>query len=213
MKKMMNKKTLAILVAGVALLALPLFASAEEKLVVQDAGANNVFSVDDQGGVGFNHPAPIYAADVVSKGNAPISQLHFSLDGTDSGGYLTSVLPNNFWISSGAVFDNTAGGWIQKDPDGRSVFFGSGTVGFRAFLQEGNTPGVPMTNVNVAMLMDYSGNMKVRGGLQMNNGTGVTQPACNSSNQGMLWMTKGSTDTVAICASKGGALGWYPLSF
>lgn len=200
-------------VGAVALLTLPLVAAAEDKLVVEDAGANKVFSVDDAGIVGVNNPAPNYAADIVSYGNASKSQLHFSLDGTDSGGYLTSVLPNNFWISSGAVYDQGAGGWIQKDPDGRSVFFGSGTVGFRAFLQEGNTAGAVMTNINVAMLMDYDGNMKVRGGLQMNNGTGVSQPACNSSSQGMMWMTKGSTDAVEICASKGGTLAWYPISF
>ena len=175
--------------------------------------ANKVFSVDDAGSTGFNHPAPIYAADVVSPGAAAKSQLHFSVDGGDSGGWLTSVLENNFWISSGGVFDQAAGGWIQKAADGNSVFFGSGGVGFRAFLQQGNTPGAVMTNVNVAMLMDYDGNMKVRGGLQMNNGTGVSQPACNSTSQGMMWMTKGSTDTVAICASKGGSLAWYPVSF
>ena len=213
MEKKMNKKTLAIMVAAAALLTFPLFAAAADKLVVEDGSANKVFSVDDTGGVGFNHPAPIYAADVVSKGNASKSQLHFSLDGADSGGYLTSVWPNNFWISSGAVYDQGAGGWIQKSSDGQSVFFGSGTVGFRAFLQEGNAQGQPLTNINVAMLMDYSGNMKVRGGLQMNNGTGVAKPACNAGNQGMLWMTKGATDTVQICASKSGSLAWYNLTF
>ena len=57
------------------------------------------------------------------------------------------------------------------------------------------------------------GKHPVGGGLQMNNGTGITKPACNSSNQGMLWMTKGSTDAVEICASKGAFLAWYPLSF
>jgi len=212
MKKMMNKKTLAIFIAGVALLALPLIASAEEKLVVQDAGANNVFSVDDQGGVGFNHPAPIYAADVVSKGNASKSQLHFSIDGSDSGGYLTSVLENNFWISSGAVYDQAAGGWMQKSADGQSVFFGSGAAGFRAYMNQGNTQGAVMTNISQVMLVDYSGNLTMSGGLQMNNGA-ASQPACSSTTRGMLWMTKGATDTVAICAQKGGSLAWYPVSF
>ncbi|MFC1845313.1 hypothetical protein ACFLZ5_11085 [Thermodesulfobacteriota bacterium] len=49
MKKMMNKKVLAMFVGAAALLALPLFAAAEDKLVVQDAGLNNVFTVDDTG--------------------------------------------------------------------------------------------------------------------------------------------------------------------
>ena len=211
----LTKKTLVILLSS--LLAIKLstgisFAQTD-KLVVEDGVGNKIFSVNDAGAVGINNNTPLYAADVVSSGSAMQSQLHFSVDGSDSGGWLTSVLENNFWISSGGVFDQAAGGWIQKASDGKSVFFGSGAVGFRAFLQQGNTPGQPMTNVNVAMLMDYDGNMKVRGGLQMNNGTGVSQPACNSTSQGMLWMTKGSTDTVAICASKGGSLAWYPVSF
>jgi len=50
---MMNKKTLAIFIAGAALLALPLIASAQatNKLVVQDSGQNDVFTVDDAGNV------------------------------------------------------------------------------------------------------------------------------------------------------------------
>lgn len=38
-----------MLVAAAALLTFPLFAAAEDKLVVEDAGANKVFSVDDTG--------------------------------------------------------------------------------------------------------------------------------------------------------------------
>ena len=51
MKKMMNKKTLAIFIAGAALLALPLIASAQatNKLVVQDSGQNDVFAVQSSG--------------------------------------------------------------------------------------------------------------------------------------------------------------------
>jgi len=76
MKKMMNKKTLAILVAGVALLALPLFASAEDKLVVQDAGQNDVFTVDDTGTVsankmGIGTATPANTLSVVSELSVP----------------------------------------------------------------------------------------------------------------------------------------------
>jgi len=54
MKKMMNKKVLAMLVGAAALLALPLFAAAADKLIVQDAGLNNVFTVEDTGKVVIN---------------------------------------------------------------------------------------------------------------------------------------------------------------
>ncbi|HKI46862.1 MAG TPA: hypothetical protein VKA08_16145 [Balneolales bacterium] len=209
----MNKAAVIMLTG---LLAIPLTAglsAAENKLIVQDPSANDVFVVDDSGNTGFNLSIPNYAADVANNGGAAKAELHFSKDGADNGGYLTSVSENNFWISSGGVYDQAAGGWIQKSSDGQSVFFGSGGVGFRAFLQEGNTQGQPMSNVNVAMLMDYNGNMKVRGGLQMNMGTGVAQPGCDASSQGMMWMTKAATDIVEICASKGGSLAWYPVSF
>ena len=50
MKKMMNKKTLVMLVAAAALISLPLFASAaNDKLVVQDSQQNDVFKIGDDG--------------------------------------------------------------------------------------------------------------------------------------------------------------------
>ena len=54
MEKMMNKKTLAIVAAAAALLTFPLFAAAEDKLVVQDASQNNVFAVGDNGSLSIN---------------------------------------------------------------------------------------------------------------------------------------------------------------
>ena len=201
-----------------SLLAISLTAglsAAQQKLVVQNPSANDVFVVDDGGNTGFNLSTPNYAADVVSPGQASKSQLHFSLDGADNGGYIISVNPNNFFISSGTAYDGAAGGWVQKSDDGKSIFFGSGSAGFRAFVQEGNTPGQVLTTINKAMTIDFNGNLAMTGGLQMNYDTAgvTTKPACNSITQGMLWMTKGSTDTVQICASKNGILNWYNFSF
>ena len=79
-------------------------------------------------------------------------------------------------------------------------------------MNQGNTQGAVMTNVSQVMLVDYSGTLTMSGGIQMNNGA-ATQPACSATTRGMLWMTKGTTDTVAICAQKGGSLAWYPVSF
>ena len=48
MKKMMNKKTLIMLVTAAALISIPLLASAADKLIVQDStGTNDVFKVED----------------------------------------------------------------------------------------------------------------------------------------------------------------------
>jgi len=211
-RKFAGKKTV-LLSAGI--LALSLAASTSfagtPKLQVQDAsGTNTVFSVDDTGQMGINVPTPNYAADVANNGGISQSELHFAKDGSDSGGWLTSVLENNFFISSGAAVVN--GQWIQKASSGKSVFFGSGDAGFRAYLNQGNTVGQQLTNINQVMLVDYSGNLTMNGGIQMNNGT-ATQPACSATTEGMLWMTKGTTDTVSICAKKSGTLGWYSLSF
>jgi hypothetical protein len=71
-----------------------------------------------------------------------------------------------------------------------------------------------MTNVNEVMKIDYSGNLKMDAGIQMNgNPTAVPQPACAAATKGMLWMTKGATDVLEICAQKASVYGWYPLSF
>ena len=66
----LTRKTMVILLGS--LLAVSLSAAASfaqtDKLVVEDGGGNKVFSVNDAGNTGFNHPAPIYAADVVTNG-------------------------------------------------------------------------------------------------------------------------------------------------
>jgi hypothetical protein len=85
------------------------------------------------------------------------SQLHFSNNvGGDTGGYLTSVLDNNFFMSSGARYDGTAGGWTQRSSDQQSVIQGSGSLGYRIFTSSGhavNTTFTPTTR----LLIDYNG--------------------------------------------------------
>jgi hypothetical protein len=84
------------------------------------------------------------------------SQLHFSLDNGDYGGFLTSVLQNNFFMSSGARWDNNAGGWIQRSSDQQSVIQGSGSLGYRIFTSSGhavNTSFTPTTR----LLIDFNG--------------------------------------------------------
>ena len=88
---------LSLSLAFAMALMVPVSANCADRLIIEDAGLNTVFSVDEFGIVGFNNPTPLYAADVVSPGAAPKSQLHFSLDGSDNGGYLISVNENNFF--------------------------------------------------------------------------------------------------------------------
>jgi hypothetical protein len=70
----------------------------------------------------------------------PKSQLNFSLTSNDTGGYLTSVLENNFFMSSGARFDGALAApnqWVQRSSDGSSVIQGSGGQGYRIFTSSG----------------------------------------------------------------------------
>jgi hypothetical protein len=83
--------------------------------------------------------------------------MHFSLDNGDYGGFLTSVLPNNFFVSSGARFDSTAGGWIQRSADGNAMIAGSGAVGYRIFSHTGGVVGSSFTLGTPLLFIDYSG--------------------------------------------------------
>jgi hypothetical protein len=73
------------------------------------------------------------------------SQMNFSLTSTDTGGFLTSVLDNNFFMSSGARYDGTLAApnqWVQRSPDGNSVIQGSGGLGYRIFTSSGHAQNV-----------------------------------------------------------------------
>jgi hypothetical protein len=84
------------------------------------------------------------------------SQLNFSLSSTDTGGFLTSVLDNNFFMSSGARYDGTAGGWIQRSSDQQAVIQGSGSLGYRIFTSSGHAAGTSFTPTT-RLLIDYNG--------------------------------------------------------
>jgi hypothetical protein len=87
--------------------------------------------------------------------------MHFSLDNGDYGGFLTSVLPNNFFVSSGARYDAAAGGWMQRSADGNAVMAGSGGVGYRIFTHTGGTVGNTFTNLYLRLQIDYSGQLGI----------------------------------------------------
>jgi trimeric autotransporter adhesin len=100
---------------------------------------------------------PSYGVDV-SAGGISKSQLHFSLDGTDTGGWITAVGENNFWLSSGAVWDQVADGWVQKSSDEKAVMVGSGAAGYRVNTRSGCPVGT-VCAPTTRMTIDYNGNV------------------------------------------------------
>jgi hypothetical protein len=137
-----------------------------EKLYVENSDAatpliygefdNRILSLDGKVGVNVY---PLYRFDVSSDGEAK-SSMHFSMAGADVGGWITSVSENNFFLSSGAMYDSAEGGWIQKSSDGKSVYAGSGGSGYAIYVQDGGTVGEQVTN-RLRFRIDYNGNVGI----------------------------------------------------
>ena len=111
MKKMINKKALAICVAAAAFFVLPLSASAADKLVVKDSNFTEVFKVDDAGtisgaqlGMGTTTPrAPFHLNSPSALGVLPnVGSVFYP--STTTGLFSTQDNSMNFSI---AVADNT----------------------------------------------------------------------------------------------------------
>ena len=115
---------------------------------------NRILLLNGSLGIGIS---PAYGVDV-SGGGTSKSQLHFSLDGTDTGGWITAVGPNNFWLSSGAVWDQVAGGWVQKSSDEKAIMAGSGSAGYRVLTRSGCAVGTACATTT-RMTIDYNGNV------------------------------------------------------
>jgi hypothetical protein len=103
-----------------------------------------------------NHILKINGMTEVHYNGQNKSQLNFSVSSTDTGGFLTSVLDNNFFMSSGARYDGTAGGWTQRSSDQQSVIQGSGSLGYRVFTSAGHAVGTTFTPTT-RLLIDYNG--------------------------------------------------------
>jgi hypothetical protein len=156
------KKLLVVLVAVVALTGLMAgqgFGVVTDKLkVMNSAGTTTKFVVRDDGTAGMNDAtARGYVLDMAAVNPASMSsQAHFSVDGTDAGGYITSLSANNFFLSSGASVVN--GAWVQKSSDGAAVLAGSGGMGYRILMSTGVAPGGTPALVT-RMHIDYNGNV------------------------------------------------------
>jgi hypothetical protein len=99
-----------------------------------------VMTIASTGNVGIGTAVPGYAADISNASGT--SQLHFSGLAADSGGYLTSVQANNFFLSAGAAFTGGSG-WIAKSTG--AVLIGGGASGtnglFNIYTNAGLTSG------------------------------------------------------------------------
>ncbi len=150
-------------------IAVPLTAYGADRLMVKDGNGNTKFVVTDAGMVGVGVAAPSYKGDFSAEAavtgpgtyGPATSQLHFSPAGGDTGGWLTSVADNNFFVSSGAMWNGS--GWMQKSPDGKAVMAGSGGSGYRVMTRQGcavNAVCIPVTR----MTIDYAGKLTLGGG-------------------------------------------------
>jgi len=165
------KRLLVVLMAVMAITGLMVLpALGADKLIVKDGASATRFVVNTNdstniGSLGLNVAVPTYNFDL-SAGNVSKSSMHFSLNGTDDGGFITSVLPNNFFVSSGAAWDSVAGGWIAKSTS--AIIAGSGAAGYRVLTASGCTPGALCTPAT-RLTLDYNGNLTIAGSLNQNS--------------------------------------------
>ena len=138
-----------------------------------------------------NHLLEINGEVGIAANGAAKSQLHFSLDGSDVGGWLTSVTDNNFFVSSGAAYDALLGGWVQKSADTKAVMAGSGGLGYRVFTHTGGTVGNSFAPT-VRLHIDYSGNVGINtaavAGVPISTATGALLTA------GGAWLNSSSRE-------------------
>jgi hypothetical protein len=78
--------------------------------------------------------------------------------GAHTGGWLTAVVQNNFFVSSGAYWDSGAGGRVHRLADGLALIAGSENPGYRIFTRSSFAVAV-VCPVTAIMWMDYDGNV------------------------------------------------------
>jgi hypothetical protein len=226
-KRQVSKKL--VLAAAVGLVALvPMSAMAANKLIVNGTdGVTPKFVVTDTGyvGVGTSTPAvPVHAvgysvvtSQIRSQNIHPTAPTPGTPVTGEGGGFV-------------GYFDYPNGGLpVQGDRLGYFLFGSNGNnqAGFNVYAAgDWSSTSMPTefvfttTPVGSAgylarinrMKITNDGNVEVYGGVRLTNT--LTQPSCDSSHQGTLWFTQGTSgakDTLQVCASDGTSLAWRTL--
>ncbi|MCK7470013.1 MAG: tail fiber domain-containing protein [Desulfomicrobium escambiense] len=157
-----------ILMIGICMAA-PLTVYGADRLMVKDGNGNTKFVVTDAGMVGVGLAAARIQGRLLRRGGHHRTRhvwtrhvtAPFLPAGGDTGGWLTSASDNNFFVSSGAMWNGA--GWMQKSPDGKAVIAGSGGSGYRVITRQGCAVGAICTPTT-RLTIDYTGKLTLGGG-------------------------------------------------
>jgi hypothetical protein len=148
----------------------------------------------------------------------PKSQLNFSQWSTDTGGYLTSVQDNNFFVSSGARFDGTLTApnqWVQRSSDDKSVIQGSGGLGYRVFLDSSHAVNQAF-NPTVRLWINYNGEFGINtapvAGREITTGSGAYLAAGTWTNASSRAL-KERIEDLSLDAAKQALAALQPVTF
>lgn len=189
MKKQSLIVTLSVVVLALLLMGSSVFGA--DKLVVKNStGTNTVFDVTDAGFVSVGLASPLYNYDLSSQGVSK-SSMHFSLNGTDAGGWITTVGDTNFFFSAGIVYDASLGGWIQKSSSGVGVVIGGDTPGLTIYTTNGTSVGgVAPVGAGARLRITPNGNV----GIGTKTPTHLIELSGGAYSDGAVWTNASSRE-------------------
>ena len=115
------------------------YASGKDLILIVGDAVSGATILGANGYVGFGVDAPLYNLDV--RATTTASQIHFSSDDVDSGGYLSSVASNNAILSGGGSYNGS--NWFAKDTTASLISFVNG--GTKIYGDAGLTAGNTFT--------------------------------------------------------------------
>ncbi|MCX5692086.1 MAG: hypothetical protein NTX47_00130 [Candidatus Omnitrophica bacterium] len=154
---------------------------------------------DSSGNVGIGTTAPFRLLDL--NNTTGISQAHITKNGTDDGGYITSIGASNFFLSGGTAYDASGTNWTAKNASASILGANEGAVKF--YTDTGLTPGVSYAP-SLRMTIDNAGNV----------GIGTTAPgrqleiySASNANMRIYSNTAGSTGAGIFFRNNGSTAG------
>ena len=119
----------------------------------QSLGTNNLTNV---GALGIGS-TPSYPLDIRS--GAISSQMHFAASDVDSGGYIVSTAPSNFFFSGGVQFNGT--NWIARHTEAGIIGVGPANAGEITFYTNDSLTVGNTVAVSERMRIDNAGNVGI----------------------------------------------------